>query len=304
MNVEPRDVQATGASPPAGGNEGVHHDEHEKLGPLPMICNHPVFIIGAPRSGTTVLAHSLARHLDFWTSEESQILWDVFRPIDKLVDQHYRRNEKGGGYSWLQERGIDKPEFLRLLGLGINALFTKLSQGKRWVDHTPIYTLIATEISQLFTGAFFIHILRDARRVIHSSLNYRNQFPKAQATWNTDFREAGRTWCEYMSAAMEFCSQNPARGLTIRNEDLVADAERGFERILSFIGAPQRDEPAHFFRNNRINSSFRGKGAPSKPGGQLEEPWRDWSSEQTELFLEECGPTIAKYGLEMCYEKC
>ena len=42
------------------------------------ICERPVFVIGAPRSGTTVLALSLARHSQLWTSDESQVLWDLF----------------------------------------------------------------------------------------------------------------------------------------------------------------------------------------------------------------------------------
>src|SRR5262245_43980994 len=42
------------------------------------ICTRPVFIVGSPRSGTTILAWSLAKHSHFWTSDESQILWDLF----------------------------------------------------------------------------------------------------------------------------------------------------------------------------------------------------------------------------------
>src|SRR5208283_4344638 len=41
-------------------------------------CPDPVFILGAPRSGTTALAWSLAQHSSLWTSGESYILWELF----------------------------------------------------------------------------------------------------------------------------------------------------------------------------------------------------------------------------------
>lgn len=42
------------------------------------ICPDPVFVIGVPRSGTTIVAWALAQHTRFWTSEESQFMWDLF----------------------------------------------------------------------------------------------------------------------------------------------------------------------------------------------------------------------------------
>ena len=44
----------------------------------PAVCPDPVFIIGSPRSGTTVLAMALAQHPLFWASDESFILFDLF----------------------------------------------------------------------------------------------------------------------------------------------------------------------------------------------------------------------------------
>src|SRR5207253_4877727 len=98
------------------------------------ICSHPIFIIGSPRSGTTILAWSLAQHNQLWTSDESQILWDLFG--DGRLDKNYQRAGRADG-SWLRKQRIEKAEFLCFLGLGLNALYTSRSQGKRWIDQTP-----------------------------------------------------------------------------------------------------------------------------------------------------------------------
>ncbi len=104
-------------------------------------CERPVFVIGAPRSGTTVLALSLARHSQLWTSDESQVLWDLFE--GGRLEKNYQRQARYDG-SWLCKQSIKKEEFLAFLGVGLNALFTSRSEGKRWVDQTPVYAFWPT----------------------------------------------------------------------------------------------------------------------------------------------------------------
>src|SRR4051794_31706163 len=83
-------------------------------------CSGPVFVVGAPRSGTTILAWSLAQHSQLWTSDESQVLWDLFE--GGRLDKNYERQGRYDG-SWLCKQNITKEEFLGFLGVGLNALF-------------------------------------------------------------------------------------------------------------------------------------------------------------------------------------
>ena len=272
----------------------------ENIPPHVRICSHPIFIIGSPRSGTTILAWSLAQHSQLWTSDESQILWDLFG--DGRLDKNYQRAERLDG-SWLRKQGIEKAEFLRFLGLGLNALFTSRSQGKRWIDQTPAYTLIADDLINMFPEAFFIHILRDGRAIVHSMINYLDRFRDlAQANtskgvfppWTVDFREACRTWNRYVKASLDFCARHPKRCLTVVNEKLVADPSQGFREILRFIHVPHEDSPADYFRSNRINSSFPTE--TLKPPGlpRAWEPWKAWNTEQQKTCLEEAGHTLCR----------
>src|SRR5258708_38213495 len=99
----------------------------------PQICPNPVFIIGSPRSGTSVLAWSLAEHSQLWTSGESHILSYLYG--SGQVDQALRKAMDIPN-NWFQEEGVQRSELLASLGLGLNALFTSRSQNKRWVDQT------------------------------------------------------------------------------------------------------------------------------------------------------------------------
>src|SRR6516164_683846 len=212
-------------------------------------CVGPIFVIGCPRSGTSVLAWSLAQHSRLWTSAESDILHHLFGR--GYADRAFRlANERPDG-SWIRVQGVDRAEFLGYLGLGINALFTSRRQGKRWIDQSPTYTLMVDVLGDMFPDAFFLHILRDGRRVVNSMVN--SGFGEQ---WSNDFREACKTWRHFVELAMCFCAEHPARSLTVMNEKLVEDPPARFREIFDLIGVPYEEAPAEFIRTNRINSSY------------------------------------------------
>ncbi len=258
------------------------------------LCDSPVFVIGSPRSGTTALAWALAEHEDFWTSSESQILVDLFGRGS--LDKNYAREGDG---SWLRKYGIERDDFLRNVGLGFNALFTGLSEGRRWVDHTPAHTTMVNDLAALFPSAKFLHILRDGRRVAHSMIHYADRFGgyAPGAPWSANFREACRTWVRFTDIAMEFQDAFPEHCLTIRNETLVENPAGGFVEILEFLGAAPDPAVAEFFGAKRINSSF---GPPGKNVGAVDTlttPWAEWGLSRKHAFIEEASEAMVRYGL-------
>src|SRR6185437_4692741 len=109
---------------------------------------------------------------------------------------------------------VEKSEFSTFVGLGINALFTSRSCGKRWIDQTPLYTLIADLLAEMFPDALFLHIIRDGRRVVHSMVHFANATGEkmkeelAQAdrlpAWATNFKEACKVWSRFVQTSMRF----------------------------------------------------------------------------------------------------
>jgi hypothetical protein len=263
------------------------------------ICRSPVFVIGAHRSGTTALAWALAQHTRFWTSNESLILYPLFKDAQAQFARWYDRPSP----SLLRREEISEEEFLSSLGLGLNALFFDRSGGKRWVDQTPHYGLIAGTLVKIFPGAKFLHILRDGRRVVHSMMNSSRTMTESERTqmeegdfvpsWAKSFRAACRSWSESVEAVLEFQGRNREACLTVRNEELVSDPDAGFQAILGFLGEPHEPGPAAFFASNRINSSFGNSRDPAVVR-TLTEPWALWTPEQTHVFDEVAGSTFAK----------
>ena len=178
---------------------------------------------------------------------------------------------------------------MQALGLGINALISSKSDGKRWIDQSPTYTLVAAELSEMFPGARFLHILRDGTSVVHSMIN-----SGFSTEWATDFEGACRTWSVFVGNASQFQEAHPDRCLTVPYAALVEDPRELFGQILEFVHAAQHPGPATFFSSNRINSSFQPDGALE--GAPRPEPLELWSESQRAVFAEVAGETMDRHG--------
>jgi len=270
------------------------------------ICPNPVFVIGSPRSGTSVLPWSLAHHWDFWTSGETEFIHDLFDRAGAVYNE-LRTQPK----TFLPSNDVDQKEFFASLGLGVNSLISSRSGRKRWIDQSPGYTTMVWTLAEMFPGASFIHVLRDGRAVVNSMIHFGDRVAAEAGVqqlqgWATDFEVAVETWRHYVEFALNFCSHNPDRTITVRNEDLIERTNEEFAKILQFLGARPNENPAEFFRTSRVNSSFgplvwgTGKKALQRseamPRSRAAEAWDDWSPEQRATFNKIAGDLRSRLG--------
>lgn len=262
-------------------------------GALP-VCHRPVFVIGCPRSGTTALARALGEHSELWTSHESYFLHGLFGDGRPAAVHGRQRARSAPG--WLITEEVDRAEFLAYVGAGLNALYTSRSGGRRWIDQTPMYTLMADDLAELFPDAQFVHILRDGRDVVESMVHFLSRFdgrPEARRhvpAWAADFDASCRTWVDYVAHAARFAADHPGRTTTVVNDDLAADPAGGFAELFAFLGVAAEGGPADYLATRRVNSSFGEGGATPRRGER-------WSHEQRARFVGVCGDTMVELGL-------
>jgi omega-hydroxy-beta-dihydromenaquinone-9 sulfotransferase len=119
--------------------------------------NRPVFIVGAPNSGTRALGGAIVLSPDIADRSEARVLWDK--------DFHERRND-----TLKTTADVGRADILRLYG---NFCYYQWKSGKPVVlNRHPENSLRIHFIKKIFPSARIIHIVRDGRAVVCS--NYRS----------------------------------------------------------------------------------------------------------------------------------
>lgn len=269
-----------------------------------VLCPDPVFVVGAPRSGTTALGKAIGRHRDFYAGDEVLFLDDLAGGM-RLGALHERWASRPSS-SWLRREQVSLDALLASVGLGINVLLTAGSDGRRWVDHSPSNALMLPTLARMFPDARFLHIVRDGREVVHSMLHMSHTVTAEVAErmgqqaflpeWTRDFRAACETWRTHVASASAFASARPDRCLTVRQRALETDSAGTMASVFQFLDAPYDGRSVHVLRRRRINSSFAPPGGCRPDEYHRPEPTATWTSEQWRIFLDVASDTMAELG--------
>ena len=262
----------------------------------------PVFVIGSPRSGTTTLGLALGQHSQLWVSGESYFLWNLFGEDRAVHTAAGRAPAAAAAFEdairvsasgWLNQEGTTRQEFLAYLGLGVNAMFSQRSRGRRWVDQTPHYVHMADMLAEMFPDARFLHILRDGRSTVHSMLHFQQR--KGAVTfapaWAGDFDVACTEWSASVTAGVAFQERFPSRCLTVRHERFADDPRATLAEVFRFVAVPFEEPPVTFALTERLNTSF----PAGRPLRAI--PLDEWTRAQRERFRALAGDAAVRAGV-------
>jgi hypothetical protein len=187
----------------------------------------PIFIVGSPRSGTTLLRNLLNRHPRLAICGETHFNRLIYRRRKVFGDIGNLDNRRRLIKEYMATDRILRSE-LKLAGLedrllrdatSYPAFFASLmehfaeSEGKpRCGEKTPQHALLTEQLSEWYPGAAIIHIVRDPREVVASL----QRVPWASNSVYTNTS----TWPEYM---------------VVSYQDLVSDPERALTRICAHV---------------------------------------------------------------------
>ena len=238
-----------------------------------------VFLIGAPRSGTTWLQQLLSLHPGIATAGEMHVFCEG---VGTLFDNHEGTDPYSGLSGW-----VTRPELLTLVRALVDGLMVRLRdtsrpQATHVLDKTPNHTPYAARLAEVYPDAAFVHIIRDGRAAASS----------AQRLWShsADYRTVGGNARRWRDAVLD-CREHLSGGryVEVRYEELLADTTGGLRRVYDTIGLPYDD---HFlarcaeFGALPINVSPSGKGPAAGPPALPAEAEREMLEAAGDLLVE------------------
>jgi hypothetical protein len=210
-----------------------------------------LFIVGSPRSGTTLLTHLVNRFLDFHICRDSGILLRFSRlqshygdlsddaSLRRLLEDMYgdfffRQRFLQRGLTLTAEQLIESLKERTYPALARHILrVTATAHGKSgWGNKKPSYALDLAEVARIFPEARFVHIVRDGRDVALSMRRatdnlFEQNWYFAARDWRVHVLEARR-----MGRAL-----GPQRYLELKYEYLLSEPFAALTALLEFVDA-------------------------------------------------------------------
>lgn len=265
----------------------------------------PFFIVGSPRSGTTLLRFILSSHSRIYIPDETGFVPFLRKPphenlslseVQEVLARIGRLNRFWDGMVNDLDAfyaALPQPTLANLL----DGLFQQriVPHGAtRWGDKTPLYVRYVPTIRALFPQAKFIHMIRDGRDATLSA------FKK----WGHEKAYMDHTyllinWRRNVEAGWQAQKLLGADYLEVRYEELVSEAETAVSRICTFL-----DEP---FESTMVDQT----GLAQQVGGgidahvEVQKPINRnsigrWQQEMTRFQQKQAnkliGPTLQKAG--------
>ncbi len=211
-------------------------DFFERVGGFGLESELPVFVVGLPRSGTTLVEQILASHSQVFGAGEIKLA-------------HENMNALGGESAEAFEnlRRLNRETVHGLAARHLERLRELAPAALHIVDKMPENYLLLGLLATLFPRAKFIHCRRDLRDVAVSCwmTNFR------EVRWASDQQHIALRFHEYQRVMEHWRKVLPAPLLEVDYEETVADLEGVARKLVAWCGLDWEPQCLEFHRSKR-----------------------------------------------------
>jgi tetratricopeptide (TPR) repeat protein len=252
----------------------------------------PVFILGMPRSGTSLMEQILSSHPDVFGAGELKFMPAI---VDNIQYGHNRIN-------------LNEPE--PAFPYDRNAPWE--ARGRRYVEHLEQlagkpYKRIVDKMPGNFTLVGMIGAILPKARIIHSRRhpvetclsNYRIHFAEGQH-WSYHLRELGRYYKRYWHLMKHWREQYPGMMYEVRYEDNVADVEGQARKLIDHLGLEWHEGCLEFYNTDRPVKTASATQVRKPIYTTSTNRWRKYEKYLGPL-LDELGDIVTEYEAEISH---
>ncbi|MCX8050200.1 MAG: sulfotransferase [Methylohalobius sp.] len=252
----------------------------------------PVFILGMPRSGTSLMEQILSSHPDIYGAGELKYMSAALENIE-IAGRRIRLGDIEGAFAY-----------------DLNASYAQ--RGKWYVDTLKRlapkpYKRIVDKMPGNFNFVGLIHAILPKARIIHSRRHpvetclscYRILFSEGQI-WSYHLAELGRYYRRYWDLMQHWRTEFPGVMYEVRYEDIVADVEGQARRLIAYLGLEWNDSCLEFYNTDRPVKTASASQVKKPIYTSSVNRWRKYEKYLTPL-LEELGDIVDQYEAEIAH---
>ena len=219
-----------------------------------------LFLLSAPRSGSTLLQRMLGSHSEVMTHPEPHLMPPLaylgyYDRVERAPYDHINGAEAIRGFVDALPRGEE--DYLDALRAYADVLYGRMlaPSGKRYfLDKTPAYGLVADFVARVYPRAKYVVLTRHPLAVFSS---YASSF------FGGDWEAAHRynpVVERYVPALARFVRERRVPLAHVQYEELVREPERHLERVFAYLGVEHEPEAVTYGR--RFEAKTDGPGDP------------------------------------------
>lgn len=215
-----------------------------------------IFVIGPPRSGSTMLQRMLGSHSAIYTHPEPHIVTPLahlgyYDNVEKAPYDHINAAEAIREY--VEDLPAKEEDYLDACRAYLDVLYGRMlgkSGLEMMLDKTPAYGLVIPFLTKVYPKARYIVLTRHPLAVLSS---YANSFFEGDYDAATEFNDIlGR----YVPAMASFLRQEEVPFFHIRYEDLVKEPEARMAEIFEFLGLENEEGAVDYGKHDHVVKSF------------------------------------------------
>jgi tetratricopeptide (TPR) repeat protein len=251
----------------------------------------PVFIVGMPRSGTTLVEQMIASHPDVFGAGELKTIGRLLHGV-KLGSLTLLTSRQNG----IHGDTIVPGATLRARGDAYLAALQRLSPEKtRVIDKMPGNFQWVGLIAAMLPEARFIHC---RRHPLDSCLSQYRLYFGSEVPHSYDLRDLGRAYRAYHDIMKHWVMMvSPQRLLAIRYEDLVSEFEPRARELVAFCGLTWNDACLHYTSSPRQVRTASAAQVRVAPHTAAIGRWRRYGL-HIEPLVDEIGDLVDEYERE------
>lgn len=274
-------------------NQFIKHPSHLPKNiiwrfPKKISTKKHIFVLGAPRSGTTLAKLILTSH-PYLVGPGYETAFFTYRDIFSFRFTGIKQKKMNE----LRKNCHDIVEFFDVF---THQVLMDHSEAKYYVEKTPQHVLQLGFLTKYFPNSKFIHMVRDGRDGYCSAKHHKN------VVQGSDVKRYAKYWRKCLNSRIKLGDKENI--LDVKYETLASAPETTIKRMMSFIGEtyhPQQLEPGKYSNNaiTKIKTPVFAKLSSNINNSSIQRYKKELSTEEIETFNNIASEQLRHFAYEV-----